>query len=84
MAQKVCIIEACGKPWDPFSTHVVGQPKNGHLEVLQWARQNGCEWDPWTCCWAAKNGHLEVLQWARQNGYEWDSQTCRWAAKMDI
>jgi len=52
----------------------------GHLAVLQWARQNGCEWDSWTCGYAAKNGHLEMLQWARQNGCDWDSFTCSWAA----
>ena len=39
--------------------------QNGHLEVLQWARQNGCEWTSLTCTYAAENGHLEVLQWAR-------------------
>ena len=21
---------------------------NGHLEVLKWARENGCDWDPYT------------------------------------
>jgi hypothetical protein len=47
----------------------------GHLEVLQWARQNGCEWDKWTCSYAAGRGHLEVLQWAHQNGCPWDEET---------
>ena len=54
--------------------------KNGNLEVLQWARQNGCKWGPNTCVYAAENGHLEVLQWARQNGCEWNSDTCAYAA----
>ena len=40
----------------------------GHLEVLQWARLNGCPWDELTCILAANNGHLDVLQWARLNG----------------
>lgn len=40
---------------------------DGHLKLIQWARQNGCPWDI-TCRNAALNGHLEVLQWARQNG----------------
>ena len=40
----------------------------GHLEVLQWARANGCEWNEDTCSDAAEEGHLEVLQWARANG----------------
>ena len=64
------------------------EPKNlcnfaaqyGHLEVLQWARLNGCPWTDWTCSWAAKGGHLEVLQWARLNGCLWDDWTCYSAA----
>ena len=39
--------------------------EGGHLEVLQWAHQNGCPWDEQTCAEAARGGHLEVLQWAR-------------------
>ena len=41
---------------------------SGHLQVLQWARENGCPWDEDTCSGAAHNGHLEVLRWARANG----------------
>eukprot|EP01052_Picozoa_sp_SAG31_P078817 SAG31_NODE_38367_length_296_cov_1.868020_1_plen_53_part_01 len=50
------------------------------MEVLQWARATGCEWDWETCRDAAAGGHLEVLQWARAHGCEWDSDTCRDAA----
>ena len=57
-------------------SHVLRSGSLGHLEVLQWARTNGCEWDQGTCAGAAYNGHLEVLQWARANGCEWDWQTC--------
>jgi hypothetical protein len=35
---------------------------------LQWAWENDCPWNYWTCHGAEKNGHLEVLQWARENG----------------
>ena len=42
--------------------------KQGHLEVLQWARGEGCRWDIYTCLEAAAEGHLEVLQWAREQG----------------
>ena len=55
--------------------------KNGHLEVLQWARARGCPWDERTCACAAWNGHLEVLQWARAHGCPWDEDTCAWAAE---
>ena len=54
--------------------------RDGHLEVLKWARQNGCPWGKGTCQAAAKGGHLEVLQWLRRNGCEWDENTCAWAA----
>ena len=46
------------------------------MDVLQWARANGCEWDSQTCEKAAGGGHLGVLQWARANGCDWDSRTC--------
>ena len=42
--------------------------RNGHLEVLRWARANGCQWDERTCYAAAERGHLDVLKWARANG----------------
>jgi hypothetical protein len=51
----------------------------GHLQVLQWARENDCPWDEKTCKEAAKGGHLEVLKWAHENGCPWDENTC-WAA----
>lgn len=43
----------------------------GHLEVLVWARENGCDWDASTCSAAAENGHLAVLNWVRENGCDW-------------
>jgi hypothetical protein len=55
--------------------------KRGYLNILAWARENGCPWDSSTCCNAAKNGHLNILQWARQNGCPWDSDTCTFAAR---
>jgi hypothetical protein len=52
-----------------------------HLEVLQWARANGCP------CHAglyaaevAQFGHLAVLQPARANGCPWDATICKRAA----
>ena len=40
----------------------------GHLEILKWARENGCEWDQQVCSYAASIGHFEILKWARENG----------------
>ena len=47
----------------------------GHLEVLAFARRNGCPWDVDTCTGAAFGGHLGVLAWARSKGCPWDSDT---------
>ena len=55
--------------------------QNGHLEVLKWARENGCPWDEDTCVYAAENGHLEVLKWARENGCPWNEWICVYAAE---
>ena len=45
----------------------------GSLNILKWARENGCKWDASTCTHAALGGHLDVLMWARENGCEWNS-----------
>ena len=45
---------------------------NGHLNILQWAKENDCEWSSDICSSAAENGHLHVLKWARSVGSEWD------------
>ena len=54
--------------------------KRGHLDVLRWARENGCPWDEWTCSFAAHDGQLEVLKYARENGCPWTENTRRLAA----
>jgi hypothetical protein len=40
----------------------------GHLLLLKWGRENGCDWDTFTCSNAAKRGHFELLKWAREQG----------------
>ncbi|CAN0532375.1 unnamed protein product, partial [Ectocarpus sp. 12 AP-2014] len=42
--------------------------ENGHLEVLVWARENGCPWNERTCVNASRGGHDDVLRWAIANG----------------
>ena len=53
----------------------------GHLEVLQYAHENGCPWYKDTCSEAAEGGHLEVLKYAHENGCPWDKETCSKAAR---
>ena len=54
--------------------------KYGHLECLQYAHENGCPWDEWTCSKAAENGHFECLKYAHENGCPWNEGTCSFAA----
>lgn len=54
----------------------------GRLDILKWARENGCPWNEKRCCYkAARNGHLNVLQWATENNYQWDLKTSYKASK---
>lgn len=52
----------------------------GNLDVLRWARANGCPWNVLTCAYAAAAGHLDILRWARKEGCPWNEATCAFAA----
>ena len=45
---------------------------NGHLEVLKYLHEKGCEWNEYACTNAAMNGHLEVLKYLHENKCPWD------------
>ena len=55
---------------------MAGIAASGNLNLLKWARVNGCDWNTLTCSIAAARGHLNVLKWAHKNGCDWDSRTC--------
>ena len=42
--------------------------RHGHLDVLQWARANGCDWDAETWEAAVEGGDPAILQWLHDNG----------------
>ena len=48
--------------WNKFDKKYVCNiaAENGWLDLLKWARKNGCDWNVLTCEHAAENGHLEV------------------------
>ena len=52
----------------------------GKLDVLKYARENGCPWDEQTPANAAYSGHLDVLKYAHENGCPWNKYTCSSAA----
>ncbi|KAG5177271.1 hypothetical protein JKP88DRAFT_281961 [Tribonema minus] len=63
-----------------LSDHCCLAAAGGHLEAVQWLRENGCSWTEDSCAAAATNGHLRVLQWLRDHGCPWDTTTCDAAA----
>ena len=72
----------------PFSQETCQQAHNfcklaaadGYLNLIKWARTNGCSWNEVTCENAAEGGYLEVLQWLHANGCPWNWYTCAGAA----
>jgi hypothetical protein len=54
-------------PGTGSGAHAIGQRWLGHLEVLQWARANGCPWDKLTSWAAGQGGRLDVLEWVHAN-----------------
>ena len=40
----------------------------GHLECLQYLRENDCPWNSDTCSSAASGGYLNIFEWALENG----------------
>ena len=51
-----------------IKVHAEGAARQGYLETLQWARENGCPWDEETTSIAAQCHQLDVLCWAIENG----------------
>ena len=74
------ILQAKVCPWTP--SDILEAVKNGHLELIKCARENGFEWDKYShvCITAARYGHLEILKWAREQGCDWNCCTCNSAA----
>jgi len=54
----------------------------GFLNVVQWARSDGCPWDSDACRSAAAGGCLQVLQWMRSQEppCPWNEDVCTAAA----
>ncbi|KAL6059217.1 Ankyrin repeat domain containing protein [Balamuthia mandrillaris] len=52
-------------PWDHQTCEQAAL--HGHLQVLQWALEQGCPWSPRAFALAARRGHMEVLRWIRAN-----------------
>ncbi len=62
-------MRARGVTWDSNTCHEAA--KNGHLDILKYAHENGCAWNLDTTTSAAVNGHLECFQYAIEQGCLW-------------
>jgi hypothetical protein len=52
---------------------------HGNLELLKWARENGCPWNDRTPVNAAITGKLETLEWLHENECPFNEDACRHA-----
>jgi hypothetical protein len=50
-----------------------------HLEIIKWAKSEGCEWGENAVTCAVVGGSLEIIIWLRENGCPWD-ENCILAA----
>jgi len=44
----------------------------GSVELLAWAKANGCPWTERTCRYIATGGQPDVLTWAREHSCPWE------------
>ena len=69
--------------FEPNDAHFVAinAAQGGYLDVLRWAREQGCTWSATACAAAAEGGHEDVLRRLRQLGCPWGVGTCSAAAR---
>ena len=53
------------------------------VTLLQWAKDNGCPWNEWTCALIARQGHLSVLQWEDVVGLPRDGLSAELRAEIE-
>ncbi|SHO33505.1 Pseudo ankyrin repeat-like [Cedratvirus A11] len=76
------LLEVC-KDYIPKYLCNVAAKKN-NLELLQWAKSKGYEWDSWTYQHAMNNKNLQMVQWMRANGCPWNETVCGFAAQNSL
>ena len=64
----------------PLTTEVMVKAcSSGNLEMVQWARHNGCPWDEFAMLGALRGSKnfdfLPIIKWMRSNGWEWTWET---------
>jgi hypothetical protein len=70
--------ETLGYTWDAYEstkafTLTALAARGGHIEVIQYLREQGVGWGKWTCVNAASGGHVDTLIWLRASGCPWET-----------
>ena len=55
--------------------------RDGHLDILQWLREQGCPFAKDICKYAAMSDNLDILKWLQSLGCSWDEEVCATAAE---
>ena len=58
--------------------------EGGHLDIVQWAKENGCPLTESACQYAAGFGHFDTLKGLRDMGCPWDEGTTTYASTDEI
>jgi hypothetical protein len=58
--------------------------EGGHLDIIEWAHENGCPLTKSACQYAAGFGHLDTLKGLRAMGCPWDEDTTTYALTDEI
>ena len=60
------------KTWEEYPTSALLRAAlRGHLEIMQWLREQGYPWSDGICMLLAKRGHIEAIKYARAHGCPW-------------
>lgn len=71
----------CKYTWDEDTTYWAA--RNGHVDVLDWAMENGCAASTYMYDVAAEFGRLNVIKYLHGKGYQYHGAELELAAKHD-
>jgi len=75
------ILASLAKPIKASPKYCIYLAKNGHLQLLQWAKYQGYYFDKKIFNAAASNGHLDIIKWAYKSNCLFDRKFLLAAAK---
>lgn len=70
----LCNVRSHRGPWKMYRCPKAAE--GDALDLLQWARANGCPWDRSTGYKAEGDGHIDAFEWALSTGRLRDHENC--------